>query len=87
MSREDGVGVTWGGRQPHRREVLRDFGACHRDAVAALLRSVYLTVMDPVWHRNTVLWPVLLEAITREDAPTPGHFVATPAATRNGGDR
>lgn len=85
MSREDGIGVTWGGRQPHRREVVGAFGQCHHDAVAALLCSVYLTVMDPVWRRNTVLWPVLLEAIAGEPVSASGHCVTSPAASRNGG--
>ncbi|MFF4403628.1 DUF6919 domain-containing protein [Streptomyces sp. NPDC001404] len=41
------------------------FGAeCHRQAVGALVAAWQVTVIDPVWGRNSVLWPTLSGALS-----------------------
>jgi hypothetical protein len=65
VSREHGAPVTWFGCRAHRRDLeLRYGGWCRPEAVAAVVASTNLTVVDPVWGRNDVLWPVLREVVS-----------------------
>jgi len=61
VSRSDGQVVTRFGARLSRR-FIRDpwtgYGACHRDAVAALCGAWQVTVTDPQWGRDDALWPV-----------------------------
>ena len=58
----DGCDWTWFGTQVPRRH-FRDahigYGECHRDAVDALCAAWQVTIIDPQWGRNEVLWPAL----------------------------
>jgi hypothetical protein len=67
VTRGDGQDVTWFGAQLSRRH-LRDgwtgYGACHRDAVAAVCSAWQVTVIDPQWGRPGRLWDVLTDAVT-----------------------
>lgn len=66
VTRRHGDGVTWFGAARPRRD-LRDFhvgyGACGRDAVAALCAAWQVTVIDLQWGRNSVLWDALSTAL------------------------
>jgi hypothetical protein len=64
------VGVTrYGGRcvtrfgsclsVAHLRDGWAGYGECHPDAVAALCQAWQVTLVDPQWGRDSVLWPVL----------------------------
>ncbi|MFI8833583.1 DUF6919 domain-containing protein [Streptomyces afghaniensis] len=45
---------------------------CDRLAVRKVARAWQVTLIDPVWGRNTVLWPVLGEVLGswHTDAPS-----------------
>jgi hypothetical protein len=64
VTREHGEPATVFGNQPHRRDVVRQYRGCRPSAVAAVMGSANLTVVDPVWGRNDHLWPVLAEAVS-----------------------
>ena len=58
--------TTWFGSLPACRDIKdaeNSYGMCHPDAVGALLAAWQVTIIDPEWGRNDVLWPVL-EAFT-----------------------
>ncbi|MFB6726757.1 hypothetical protein ACFCV3_41690 [Kribbella sp. NPDC056345] len=60
------------------------FGACNRTAVKAVSAAVQVTVIDPVWGRDTVLWSTLTAAVTALDGKqllevTPGRLDPDPA--------
>lgn len=63
----DAVDVTrWGarvntgmGNRASRRAVRRIFLGCHPQAVRAVTGAWQITVIDPEWGRDTVLWPLL----------------------------
>jgi hypothetical protein len=62
VTRHNGAAYTRFGAQLPRRD-LRDphvgYGICHADAVDALCRAFRVTVIDPRWGRNDLLWPAL----------------------------
>ncbi|GHI98133.1 DUF6919 domain-containing protein [Streptomyces olivaceus] len=43
-----------------------EYRGCHREAVRAAIDADQVTLVDPVWGRDTLLWPALTEAL----APT-----------------
>lgn len=57
-----GQPVTGFGRRLPRRLIRFLYEDCHQDAVADILAAHQVTVVDPVWGRDNVLWPVLAEA-------------------------
>jgi hypothetical protein len=51
---------TWSGRAMTRTVVQDSYGPdCHPDAVEALCQAWQVSIIDPEWGRNDVLWPVL----------------------------
>ena len=69
-TREHATCVTWfGGRpvtsfgsclsQAHLRDWWAGYGVCHPEAVAALCQAWQVTIIDPQWGRDSVLWPAL----------------------------
>jgi uncharacterized protein DUF6919 len=53
---------TWFGGQLARADIddeVAGYGGCHPDAVEAILRAWEVTIIDPEWGRNDVLWPAL----------------------------
>lgn len=64
VSREFGKPTTMFGRRPHRRDVALRYRGCHPAAKAAVAAATNLTVIDPVWGRNDVLWPMLRKAVS-----------------------
>ena len=73
VTRRNGRPYTdFGCRLPRRhiRDSHLGYGACHRDAVAALEAAWQVTVIDPEWGRNDLLWDVL-------DAALAGNGVAS----------
>jgi len=55
-------GNTWFGYHLGRADIEDDqarYGICHPDAVKALCTDWQVTIIDPEWGRNDVLWPVL----------------------------
>lgn len=70
--------TTWGarvntgiGNRVPPRAVRRIFPGCHPQAVRAVHDAWQITVIDPVWGRNTLLWPVLRRLVNSLTAPTP----------------
>jgi len=62
VTRDGGRENTWFGSLGPRDEVEdpeTGYGMCHPDAVGALLAAWQVTIIDPEWGRNDVLWPVL----------------------------
>jgi hypothetical protein len=53
----------------HLRDPHVGYGICHSDAVAALYRAWQVTVIDPVWGRDDVLWPALEQAVQTAGIP------------------
>jgi len=47
----------------HIRDSWIGYGICHRDAVNALCGAWQVTVIDPEWGHNDMLWPLLAGAI------------------------
>jgi len=53
---------TWFGGHLDRRDIEEDqagYGICHPDAIEAPCAAWQVTIIDPEWGRNDVLWPVL----------------------------
>jgi hypothetical protein len=53
---------TWFGGPPTREDIEDDqagYGMCHPDAIEALCAAWQVTIVDPEWGRNDVLWPAL----------------------------
>lgn len=79
-----GSTCTWFGGWLPASNIRLTYGAvCDREAVAAVKAAVQVTVIDPVWGRDNVLWPALADAVTALDAKTftvrPGRLVPDPA--------
>ena len=54
--------TTWFGGAMSRADIEDEdtsFGACHPDAIKAIFSGWQVTIVDPEWGRNDVLWPVL----------------------------
>ncbi|MFI6857905.1 DUF6919 domain-containing protein [Streptomyces sp. NPDC050416] len=71
--------TTWGsrvntgmGNWVPARAVRRILPGCDRLAVREVARAWQVTLIDPVWGRNTVLWPVFGEVLGswHTDAPS-----------------
>ena len=64
----DGCDYTWFGAKVPRHRHIRDphmgYGICHPDAVDAVCEAWQVTVIDPEWGRNDLLWDVLDDALT-----------------------
>jgi hypothetical protein len=63
--------TTWGGKENtsfggrlRRSHLRREYTGCHRDAVGAVLDAHQVTLVDPQWGRDTLLWPCLAEPLT-----------------------
>lgn len=50
------------GRHWTRRQLRSNYLDCSDEAVAALCNATQLTIVDPVWGRDDVLWPLLTTA-------------------------
>lgn len=62
VTRRNGKDYTWFGAHPSRLNLSDDwtgYGSCHPDAVDAVLNAWQVTVIDPEWGRNDLLWEVL----------------------------
>ncbi|GHH54546.1 DUF6919 domain-containing protein [Streptomyces candidus] len=65
------VVTTWGG-QAHtafgsrirRRDIRRSYQGCHRDALRAVVDAHQVTLVDPQWGRDSLLWPRLTGQLT-----------------------
>jgi len=56
----NGAECTWDGGQETTDELEYSYvGICHDDAVRALCGAWQVTLIDPVWGRNDLLWPLL----------------------------
>jgi len=55
----------------HIRDPHVGYGICHPAAVSALCSALQVTVIDPQWGRNDLLWPALerFAALPREARP------------------
>ncbi len=52
----------WFGSHLDRDDIEDDqagYGICHPDAIEALRTEWQVTIIDPEWGRNDMLWPVL----------------------------
>jgi hypothetical protein len=81
VTRIGGRPCTWfGATLParHLRDPWTGYGICHRDAVDALCQAWQVTVIDPEWGRDSLLWPVLAAAVTPQNGCSP----ARPAQRR-----
>jgi hypothetical protein len=71
VTRRDGAWYTRFGVQVPRRHI-RDphlgYGICHPDVVNALCSAWQVTVIDPGWGRNDVLWRALVRALDGAEA-------------------
>jgi hypothetical protein len=63
--RHDRVVTRFGAHLPRRfiRDSWTGWGACHPDAAAALCGAWQVTVIDPGWGREGLLWDVLSRAL------------------------
>lgn len=71
VTRRDGEDVTsFGAARPRRylRDSWTGYGACHRAAVDAVCSAWQVTVIDPQWGRQDLLWSVLTGAVTGGEA-------------------
>jgi Domain of unknown function (DUF6919) len=62
VTRYYGMPYTRFGAQRPRRDIRSPhvgYGICHPAAVRALCGALQVTVIDPQWGRNTLLWPAL----------------------------
>jgi hypothetical protein len=53
---------TWFGNHLDLRDIEDDqagYGICHPGAIEALCAAWQVTIIDPEWGRNDVLWPAL----------------------------
>jgi hypothetical protein len=53
---------TWFGSQVSRSDIEDEgagYGICHPQAVEAICRAWQVTIIDPEWGRNDLLWPAL----------------------------
>ncbi|MFC4512562.1 DUF6919 domain-containing protein [Streptomyces ehimensis] len=64
VTRVDGQNYTAFGETTPVRELRHLFGdVCCRQAMDVLIGAWQVTVIDPVWGRDSVLWPVLAGAV------------------------
>jgi len=57
---DEGEEFTWDGIAVSRSIISSDYGhECHPAVIADLAAAWQVTLIDPVWGRNDVLWPVL----------------------------
>lgn len=63
VTRAGGEDCTGFGRTMPPRVVRDIFQGCNRQALNALVGAWQVTVADPVWGRNDVLWPVLSRVV------------------------
>lgn len=64
-----GEELTWEGARIGRSELNHHYSDwCHPDAIAALARAWQVSLIDPEWGRDDVLWPAL-EAFAVRDRP------------------
>ncbi|MFF7023025.1 DUF6919 domain-containing protein [Streptomyces klenkii] len=63
VTRAGGEDCTGFGRTMSPRHVRHIFQGCNRQALDALVGAWQVSVVDPVWGRNDVLWPVLSRAV------------------------
>ena len=62
------IEYTWFGRFADPDEVVAIWGGdLHPKSLAALLDAMTVTVIDPVWGRNDLLWPALVVALQTPD--------------------
>ena len=76
VTRYAGQDVTWFGVQVPRGHItsrITGYGICHRDAVDALCGAWQITIIDPQWGRNTVLWDTLAAVSGLSRTGTPNH--------------
>jgi hypothetical protein len=60
VTMDDGRPFTEFGARLPRKELRYFYGdACHADAAEAVCAAWQITIIDPQWGRNDVLWPVL----------------------------
>jgi hypothetical protein len=50
---------TWFGGVPPRSHLEATYSDCHPDVIAAIGDTWQVTMIDPEWGRNTILWAVL----------------------------
>jgi hypothetical protein len=74
VTERDGSPYTWFGQQWSRREIRsrRHWGTCRRAAQDALCSAWQVTIVDPEWVREDLLWDVLAQVA---DARTPAEVV------------
>jgi len=56
---DDGEEFTWDGGADSRESIEHGYGHDCPDAVDALCRAWQVTLIDPEWGRNDLLWPLL----------------------------
>ena len=59
VTTREGKPSTWFGMHLTRGQLAHEFDVCHPAAISALARAWQVTVIDPVWGRDDVLWPRL----------------------------
>jgi hypothetical protein len=69
---DEGEECTWDGLAVSRSIMASDYGReCHPAVIRELADAWQVTLIDPVWGRNDVLWPVL-EAFAASAERMPG---------------
>ncbi|WP_275558522.1 hypothetical protein [Streptomyces sp. 5-6(2022)] len=64
VTRIGSKGYTWFGRtEGRRKQVAFEWAEVGGRAARELRTSTYITIFDPVWGRDNVLWPALANAI------------------------
>ncbi|MEW2578372.1 DUF6919 domain-containing protein [Streptomyces syringium] len=63
VTRRGGGDYTRAGIRMPDDHLAQVFEGCHPDAVRAVCEARQVTVFDPVWGRNDVLWPTLANAL------------------------
>lgn len=69
----DGEEYTWFGQHLSRRDIRSwrvGWGACHRDAVKALCSAWQVTLIDPEWGRESLLWDTLAALCPASEVPS-----------------
>ena len=59
VSWRDGRPFTAFGAQISREDLRWEYDICHADAVEAVCEAWQVTIIDPVYGRNEILWPAL----------------------------
>jgi hypothetical protein len=73
---DEGEEFTWDGGAVNRRSIEADYGHDCPDAIDALCRAWQVTLIDPQWGRNDLLWPLLERFASQaphEYGPGSGH--------------